>query len=96
MADSQRKNERIPFTQPVKIRKPSAMNAMGVDLAPGGMGVEVTQAIAEGTGIELELFGGGAVVQGTVRKLLPGSGGSHRLGIQFSKEDPSLVARASA
>jgi hypothetical protein len=94
MADSQRKTERVPYNQPVKIRKPSPMDGKCVDLAAGGMGVEVAQPIPEGSGIEVELFGGGAVVQGTVRKVLPGSGGSHRLGIQFTKEDPTLVARA--
>ena len=96
MAESQRKSERIPFTQPVRIRKPAPMDGKALDIASGGMGVEVAQAIAEGSAVELELFGGAAVVAGTVRKALPLPGGGFRLGIQFAKEDPSLVARAQA
>ncbi len=96
MADSQRKSERVPFNQPLRIRKPTPMDGKGVDIAAGGMGVEVSQAIAEGTAVELELFGGAAVVAGTVRKVLPGAAGAHRLGIQFAKEEPGLVAKAQA
>lgn len=96
MAESQRKSERVPFTQPVRIRKPTPMDAKSLDIAAGGMGVAVGQPIAEGTAVELELFGGSVVVAGTVRKLLPVASGGHRLGIQFAKEDPGLVAKAQA
>ena len=95
MAESQRKSERVPFTKPVRILKPTPMDGKGLDIASGGMGLEVPQAIAEGTAVELELFGG-TVVQGTVRKVLPGSAGGFRLGVQFAKEDPGLVAKAQA
>jgi hypothetical protein len=95
MPESQRKSERVLYTKPVRILKPAPMDGKALDIAAGGMGVEVAQAIAEGTAVELELFGS-AVVQGTVRKVLPGSAGGVRLGIQFAKEDPGLVAKAQA
>jgi hypothetical protein len=95
MAHSLRKNERVPFAKPVRIRKPAPMDGKGVDIAVGGIGVEVPQPIAEGVTVELELFGGATVVAGIVRIVLASAGG-HRLGIQFSKEDPSLVAKAQA
>jgi hypothetical protein len=94
MADaSQRKSERVPFTGPVKFRKPSAMEGKGIDVGPGGMGAEAPQPIANGTAVELDLFGG-TVVTGVVRMAAPLPSGGVRLGIQFDKEDPSLLAKA--
>jgi hypothetical protein len=96
MADaSQRKTERQAFTGLVKFRKPTAMDGKGIDIAPGGMGAEAPQPIANGTAVEIELFGG-TVVPGVVRMSAPMPGGGVRLGIQFNSEDPSLVAKAKA
>ncbi|HEX7927750.1 MAG TPA: PilZ domain-containing protein [bacterium] len=94
MADaSQRKNERVPFTGPVRFRKPAAMDGKGIDIAPGGMGAEAPQPVAVGTPVEIELFGG-TVVPGVVKMSAALPGGGVRLGIQFASEDPSLVAKA--
>jgi hypothetical protein len=94
MADaSQRKTERVAYTGPVRFRKPSAMEGKGIDIAAGGMGAEAPQPVALGTPVEIELFGG-TVVPGVVRMSAALPGGGVRLGIQFTTEDPSLVAKA--
>jgi hypothetical protein len=93
--DSQRKTERVPFSGKVRIRKPVALEGKGVDIAPGGIGVDVPQSIPEGSAVELELADGGAPLAGTVRVARP-QGGGFRLGIQFEQEDSGIVARAKA
>jgi hypothetical protein len=94
--DPRRKNERIAFPVPLHIRKPVAMDGKGVDIAAGGLGVDLPQAIAEGSAVELDLPDGGAPLAGTVRMVRPLPGGGFRLGIQFLQEDGAIVARARA
>lgn len=94
--ESKRKTERIPFPEPLHLRNPVSSDARGVDISAGGVAVELSQAIAEGSQVELELFGDGAVFAGTVRMVRPLPGGGFRLGIQFQHEDSGLLARAKA
>ena len=94
--DPQRKSERIPFPEPVHVRKPAAMDGKGVDIAAGGIGLDVPEAIPDGSAVELELSDGGAPLAGTVRVARPLPAGGFRLGIQFAKEDGAIVARAQA
>jgi hypothetical protein len=93
--DSNRKSERMPFSGTVRVTKPKTLVAKGVDISPAGIGLDVPQTIPEGTAIELELSDGGAALAGTVRMARP-TGGGFRLGVQFAKEDPAIVARAAA
>ena len=86
-----RRAERIPFFEPVQIRKPIRALTQGVDLGPGGIGLRSAVALAEGTAVELELFGGRAIFLGTVRWLQP-VGSGFRIGVEFSREDASLIA----
>jgi hypothetical protein len=94
-ADPNRKSERVPFPRPVQVRKPAAQAGKGVDVAAGGIGVEVPQAIADGSAVELDLGDGGAPLVGTVKMARPVDGG-FRLGIQFPQEDAAILARAKA
>ena len=95
-ADPNRKSERLPFPRPLQIRKPAAQAGKGVDIAAGGIGIELPQAIAEGTPVELDLGDGGAPLAGTVKMARALPEGGFRLGIQFPQEDPAIVARAKA
>jgi hypothetical protein len=94
-ADPNRKSERVAFPRPVNVRKPAAQAGKGIDIAAGGIGIEVPQAIADGSAVELDLGDGGAPLAGTVKMARPVEGG-FRLGIQFAQEDGALVARAKA
>ncbi len=94
--DSKRKGERIPFPEQLHLRAPVSSDATGVDIGAGGVAVELAQAVAEGSQVELELFGDGAIYAGTVRMVRPLPGGGFRLGIQFQHEDSGLLARAKA
>ena len=93
--DSNRKSERVPFPRPIQVRKPVAQAGKGTDIAPGGIGLDVAQAIVEGSAVELDLGDGGAPLTGTVKMARPVDGG-FRLGIQFAQDDPAIVARAQA
>jgi hypothetical protein len=86
-----RRTARNTFFEPVKIRKPEEMLTQGVDLGSGGMGLRATKALAVGTAVELELFGGRAIFLGTVRWCQP-IGSGFRIGIQFREEDTPVVA----
>lgn len=90
-----RRTERIPFIEPVQIRKPEPMLTQGVDLGVGGIGLRARKAIALGTAVELELFGGRAIFLGTVRWCQP-LGSGFRIGVQFREEDASLIAQVHA
>jgi len=94
--DPKRKSERVPFPAALKVRNPVPVEAKGVDIGAGGIGVELAQSIAEGSQVELELFGDGTIYAGTVRMVRPLPGGGFRLGIQFQKDDDTLIARAKA
>jgi hypothetical protein len=93
--DPNRKSERVAFPRPVKVLKPAAQTGTGMDIAAGGIGLEVPQAIADGSAVELDLGDGGAPLAGTVKLARPVDGG-FRLGIQFPNEDPAILARAKA
>ena len=90
--NSQRNYDRVPFAMPVRISKPSPMEAMGLDLGVGGIAVHMAEPVAEGSHVEMEFFGDGTVVTGTVRKSTPQEGGGFRLGIQFHEENGHLVS----
>jgi hypothetical protein len=86
---------RIPFAEPVQLRKPVSALTQGVDLGPGGIGVRSPVELARGTAVELELFGGRAIFLGTVRWVQP-VGDGFRIGVEFSREDASLIAQVQA
>jgi hypothetical protein len=86
---------RIPFPEPVQIRKPIQATTQGVDLGPGGIGLRSPVQLAIGTAVELELFGGRAIFLGTVRWVQP-LGSGFRIGVQFPQEDASLIAQVHA
>jgi hypothetical protein len=90
-----RRAERIPFSESVQIRKPFSMQAQGVDLGKGGIGLAVAERIDIGTPVELDLFGGRVIFFGNVCWSTPSAGG-YRIGIQFCEEDASLIARIQA
>jgi len=90
-----RRAERIPFLEPVQIRKPSPLLAQGVDLGQGGIGLSMTEPISVGTAVELELFGGRVIFLGKVRWCQPLAGG-FRIGVEFSAVDNSLISRVQA
>jgi hypothetical protein len=93
--DSNRKSERIPFPRTLQVRKPAAQSGKGLDIAAGGIGLEVPQAIPEGSPVELDLGDGGTALVGTVKLTRPVDGG-FRVGVQFAQEDAAIVARAQA
>jgi hypothetical protein len=90
--DTKRNFDRVPFSMPVRINKPSAMEAMGLDLGVGGIAVHMAEPVAEGSMVEMEFFGDGNAVTGIVRKATPHDGGGFRLGIQFHEENGHLVS----
>ena len=92
---TQRRAARIPFFEPVQIRKPVSILTQGVDLGPGGIGLRSSVTLAEGTAVELDLFGGRAIFLGTVR-WVQAVGSGFRLGVEFSREDASLIALVQA
>ncbi len=89
------RTERIPFFEPVQIRKPEPMLTQGVDLGVGGIGLRARKEIAPGTQVELELFGGRVIFLGTVRWCQP-LGSGFRIGVQFREEDATLIAQVHA
>ena len=93
MADSQRKNERIPFTGTVKVHSPTVQDGTGMDIAPGGVSIRVPKALPEGTTVAMEFFGDGKTVHGTVRRSAPHHDGGVRLGIQFQEENGMIVSK---
>ena len=90
-----RKIERVPFTEHLRVLKPALQHGTASDVSAFGIGITVPQPIAEGTQVELELFGGSIFVKGTVRKVMPGVRG-HRLGIEFLQEQPMVLTKAKA
>lgn len=80
----------------IHVRKPVAVDGKGVDIASGGIWMELPQAIAEGSALDLDLPDGGAPLAGTVRMVPPLPGGGFPLGVQLSQEDRAIVARARA
>lgn len=90
-----RVEERVPFTEHLRILKPSVLHGTGADISAKGICIQIPQTIAEGTAVELELFGGTAFVKGTVKKAAPGIRG-FRIGIEFQAEQPALLAKAKA
>jgi len=95
-ADSKRSSERIPFDGPLKVTKPAPAQGKGVDIAAGGIALEVPTAIPEGSKVEVELFGDGTILSGVVRMVKALDGGGFRLGVQFDQADASLITKAKA
>jgi hypothetical protein len=91
---TQRKT-RVPFFEPVQIRKPVPILTQGVDLGSGGVGLRSTVAIPVDTAIELELFGGRAIFLGTVRWCSP-LGSGFRIGVEFARDDATLIEQVHA
>lgn len=90
-----RRAVRVPFFGPVRIRKPVSVSTEGVDLCPGGIGLRSGVELPAGTAVELEVFGGRAIFLGTVRWVHP-EGSGFRIGVEFSREDASLIAQVQA
>ncbi len=93
--DPNRKTQRYPHREPVQFREPFEVQGMTVDIGAGGVGVEVPLPLEPGVAVVLEIFDGHAIVLGTVRWARP-SGDGFRVGIQFSAEDWSVIARIQA
>jgi len=94
MADkNKRAYERIPFTNPVRIRTPAAVDGTGIDLGAGGVAVRVPTPLAQGSTVQVDLLGAGAPVSGTVRGSAPHPAGGFRLGIKWHVENGQLVSR---
>lgn len=93
--DPHRKTRRYPHREPVRFRKPYEVQGMTVDIGAGGVGVEVPVPLEPGAAVVLEIFDGHAIALGTVRWARPVEAG-FRLGIQFSEEDWSIIARIQA
>lgn len=93
--DPHRKTRRYSHREPVRFRKPIAMEAVTVDIGAGGVGVEAPHLLPAGAAVELEIFHGHAIVLGTVRWSRREQS-HYRLGIQFNEEDWSIIARVQA
>lgn len=93
MADSKRSHDRVPFAIPVKISKPSPMEGVGIDLGVGGVAVHMAQPVAEGSKVEVDLFGDGETVGGTVRRTAPHPDGGFHVGIQWHEENGHMLAK---
>jgi len=87
--------ERVPFTEHLRIRKPTVQHATGVDIGPKGICAIVQQKIPDGSAVELELFGGTAYVKGTVRQVADWIQG-FRIGVEFQTEQPAILAKVKA
>ena len=90
-----RRATRVPFFEAVQIRKPVPTLTQGVDVGAGGIGLRARVAIPVDTKVELELFGGRAIFLGTVRWCSP-LGSGYRIGIEFTREDASLIEQVHA
>lgn len=90
-----RAGERVPFTEHLRVRKPTVQHGTAVDIGAKGLCFHVPQKIPEGSAVELELFGGTAFVTGTVLRVAPAIRG-FRISIQFQTEQPALLAKATA
>jgi PilZ domain len=90
--DNRRKHERIEFTRPIRVTAPTPMDGTGIDLSAGGASVRLPAQIAVGSAVQVDLFGDGKAVPGTVRLSLPHPDGGFRVGIQWAQENARLVA----
>jgi len=88
--DNQRHTPRVPFHEDVRLRKPTPMEAKGVDIGAGGIGVVLPEALPVGTQVEVEIFAGHAIALGEIRWSAPTDDG-FRTGIQFRQEDWSII-----
>jgi hypothetical protein len=93
--DPQRKTERFPHRAAFSFLTPAGVTGTTVDIGAGGVGVQLAQALAPGTNVELTIFGGRAIAQGKVR-WCRAEGGAYRAGIQFAAEDWSIIALVRA
>ena len=88
-----RGGERVTYTEHLRVRKPAPQHGTAADVSSTGISIVVPQTIAEGTPIELELFGGTVFVAGKVSKVGPGIRG-FRIGVRFDQEQPAILERA--
>jgi PilZ domain len=91
--DNRRQHERLDFSRPIRITAPSAMDGSGIDLSVGGVSVRVPTALPVGSAVQVDLFGDGAAVPGTVRLSIPHPDGGFKLGIQWQAENAALVSK---
>ena len=85
-----RQSTRHAFEEEVEFIAPKACTGRSIDLAANGIGVILDEPFDVGQSVQLKIFGGRVIVQGTVRW----SGkvaGDYRVGIQFSEEDWSVL-----
>ena len=93
--DPHRHTQRYPHREAIKFREPYGIDGMTVDIGAGGIGVEVPIPLSPGDAVVLELFDGHAIALGTVRWARP-EGSGFRVGIQFTEQDWSIIARIQA
>lgn len=84
--------DRFPFANPVHILTPTAMDGSGIDLGVGGVAVRVAAPLSAGSAVEVDLFGTGEPVPGTVRGSAPHPAGGFRLGIKWHAENGHLAS----
>jgi hypothetical protein len=92
-SDNRRQHERVDFSRPIRVTAPTPQEGSGIDLSAGGVSVRLPAQIAVGSAVQVDLFGDGKPLPGTVRLSLPHPDGGFRLGIQWQAENGQLVAK---
>ena len=91
-APIQRHYERVPYFEPVHIRKPVPLITQAVDLGLGGIGLRSPLHLDLGTEIEMESHAGQAVFWAKIswcRSL----GSGFKIGAEFTQVDLNLLAQ---
>lgn len=79
----------------MEVAAPYACTGHGVDIAAGGVGIEIPLEISVGTSLEMKIFDGHLIVQGSVRWVQP-IGENFRIGVQFNEEDWNIIEKVNA
>ncbi|MFI5338005.1 MAG: PilZ domain-containing protein [Opitutales bacterium] len=87
-----RHHERVPFFEPVRIRKPLAMITQATDLGLGGIGLRSPKGLDLGTQVEMDSFAGQAVFWGKI-SWCKSLGSGFRIGAEFTQVDLEVLAR---
>ena len=86
-----RKTERLPWQEPVEFLSPVICTGHTLDIGAGGIGVEMDNALAENTLVEMKLLKGHLIAQGRIRWTHQQPNGKYRVGIQFDHEEVSIL-----
>ncbi|MDH5752087.1 MAG: PilZ domain-containing protein [Deltaproteobacteria bacterium] len=87
-----RSADRVPFRSMLKLQNGSESMVMGVDLSPGGMGIEIDRPLNVGDKVNLIFLNDTFKVDGSVKHCRESANdGLYRVGVQFNLEIKELI-----